>query len=487
MKTFYYFILLLLPQLCFAVTTWQGAATITLATWNTAANWTSGVPTASEQVIFNTSVTISQNVPLTSGNTIKVQNSLTIANGVTLVASDVLIDGGTFINNGTFTGNNMTYSNLGGIVINNNILSLKNLNTGNASIAGSFTNNDTLAVLMDIVVEEGVFDNNGGGTVTSAGLDVQNGGTVLNGGSFRSSGNSSSVQVNITDGGFFTNEASGTLTIDFGTSNVYSIKVQGGFNNLGTVNVGHSPFNPGSQGILVGSNGDFSNSGLFVFMIDSVNCVVVDNHGINGSYINTGHFTIVSGKNCLNSLLPIRLSSLTGKSEEGFNTISWTIEDVSTLKSSILQRSEHGSAKDLWNTISNYINENASTSSYLYKDYSMYPISFYRLKSIDQDGTIYYSSIISINNRSINKSLQLYPVPARRFIHLDGLLPTDISHLTVYNTSGLLVKEMNLYSPYTSQSKTDVDIQALPNGVYYLILSDQAKSIKEKFKFVKID
>lgn len=488
MKNLILLILVFCSSPAFAETTWIGPASMDFDAFEDDANWSDGGPTPSERVIFNTAVTIIENVPLTAANGMRIQGSLTISNGISILAADILMDGGTLTNNGKLILNNLTYSNAGGTVTNNGILSARNINVGNSAVAGTFTNNDSLAVLMNIVVEEGTFDNNSGGRITSNGVDVRTGGNFINGGILRSVGLTSSVQVEISNGGSFINESTGYFLIDFGQSNVYALRILGDFLNDGTIEVGHSPFNPDAQGILVGNTGDFTHNGLVIFRIDPDKCVVVDNSGINGSYNNNSTFTIISGDNCLNNLLPIQLTSLNGFPQSGFNTIQWTVENEIELKSYELQRSFHGNPSGLWTSVATLSPEapDVSYNKYSYRDSTMLPQSYYRLKMLYHDGLFSFSEIIAIKNSSKADMVKLFPVPGRHQLFISGLRQNEIYSLLIINSSGVVLKRIN-YPVSSGGISPAIEIESLTNGVYHLMIQNEKGWSVDRLKFIKID
>ena len=476
--------LLFFPFVAKSATTWIGPSTITAADWNTASNWSpSGKPAGSEQITFNTPVTIADNVPLTANNTLVIQNTFTINSGVTLTNGDVSISGGAIINNGVFNAHNVTYTNSGGSITNNDSMNIVNLNVGNSTHAGMFTNNSILSITKDIVVEEGVFNNTSSGTTGVNGITVQNGGTILNGGYMNSSDTTSSDQISINAGGTFTNQASGFLNVDLSTSNVYAINSQGAFSNTGAINVGDSPYNPGSKGILVGSGSSFSNTGALAFAIDPANCVITNNSGSSGSFA-TAPITIISGKNCLSTILPVTLVSFTVHAASGFNSISWIAGNEMNLAKYELQKTNSDSTSAQWITISSFMPQ--ATHIYQFNDQTKQASSFYRLKIIDVNGNYTYSVIIKINNDKANNSLLIYPTPATQTIHITGLPLGRNFAVAIINASGVTVKHF-AYSNNSLNQELQYNITDIPTGVYELVLKNNQGTILERGKFVKID
>lgn len=204
-------LLLVCPILTFAVTTYNGPSNLTAAAWNNPANWSSGIPNPCEEVRFQTAVTITEALPMGAGNDVDIlgSGSLTVASGVTVRGGNLWINGpsGAFINNGVANFNNITYSSIspntvGASITNNGTLSARNLNIGGGNTyVGTFTNNGSVSISMDIVIEEGTITNNQGASISSMGLDVRPGGVFDNYGANTSAGPYISTKIVVNAGG----------------------------------------------------------------------------------------------------------------------------------------------------------------------------------------------------------------------------------------------------------------------------------------------
>lgn len=411
-------IILLLPIAGFSAATWVGPAAVTIANWNNAANWSpASVPAAAEQITFNTTVTIVENVPVAVSNPLRILNpgNVTIAATVTITIGNLEVNGvaGSLTINGTLVANNVTYgTTAGGAITNSGSFTAHNLNVGNGANAGSFTNNGAVAVTSDIVVEEGLFDNNSGASATTNGITIRSGGTVLSGGTLTSAGNTSNAQINVESGGVLNNETTGILNAQITAGNAYAISISGSFTNSGTTNIGVSPYNAGSQGALAASGASFISTGLLTFSIDPANCILTNNTGDGGSF-SVARVTIYSGNNCLGTPLPVKYgaAALTCRGDSVLlywrtlleeNLVKYNIEESSDAQ--LFYKVVEGTAKGIPSDYAITIAASGITK-------------YYRIAFINRDGKAEYSNILVTHCSNINAglmSLSLQPNLLRR-------------------------------------------------------------------------
>jgi hypothetical protein len=198
--------------------TWTG---VTSTNWNTASNWTFGVPTSGTNVVIPSGTLNSPNI----NSAAAVANSVTINSGATLTMDNAntitLTSGGSFVNNGSFTaGNGTVIFDGSGTISGSGSLTFNNLtvvsgtlsfipNPSVASIAGNFI------ILDGTVTPPSLFKFNGDNSQSIAGLSYNNIEFSGNGNkTFTSDGSVSSISEIIF--------GSGSGTIDFdgnGTSN----------------------------------------------------------------------------------------------------------------------------------------------------------------------------------------------------------------------------------------------------------------------------
>ena len=96
-------------------------------------------------------------------------------------------------------------------------------------------------------------------------------------------------------------------------------------------------------------------------------------------------------------------------------------------------------------------------------------MSFYRIKTIDFDGSFDYTPIISLERKQTELQLSaVYPIPAKTNIQTEWYSPENSQvNWTILNSSGqvILNGQLPLNAGRTRQS---IDVSNLPSGVYWL-------------------
>lgn len=88
------------------------------------------------------------------------------------------------------------------------------------------------------------------------------------------------------------------------------------------------------------------------------------------------------------------------------------------------------------------------------------------------------SEIVDIRELNENKSIKVYPNPAKDVISIEDTQLNPDEVISVFNLEGQLVMSKKLIN-----SKTKIEISNLSNGIYLLKISDRDKT--EVIKFSK--
>lgn len=189
-------------------------------------------------------------------------------------------------------------------------------------------------------------------------------------------------------------------------------------------------------------------------------------------------FTLQPGeyKVYLNSfvVLPVTLTNFNGRNNGNTNILTWVVENEINLSRYELQRSING------RDFTGIATLNATGSgNYTYTDADIKsPVYFYRLKSIDIDGTYSYSSIVKLNGPVKNISIAATPNPFGNTMKLAIASPAkEAATLLLTDLSGktLLQKNINLLQGVNT---VEIDqLQSLAAGTYILnLVSAQNKT-----------
>ena len=166
--------------------------------------------------------------------------------------------------------------------------------------------------------------------------------------------------------------------------------------------------------------------------------------------------------------LPVTLASFKAfASESNSVRLDWaTAEEASTSHFEL----EHSLTGKTWSKIGEMkaAGNNTGLKSYTYIHTNPPPaVNYYRLKSVDLDGTFAYSAIESIRlggiplNRNTNE-LFVYPNPVSDRLYLNIEKPEEITAARLYNASGHEVKAAR------DIATGSLDVRRLPAGFYLL-------------------
>lgn len=353
---------------------------------------------------------------------------------------------------------------LGGTVTNEPVVSanttVNNLTTGEGrpltiNSGNTFTVNGTLT-------NNGIL--RGNGNLATASTFVNTG--VVSPGAVNAAGT-----LTVNNG--FTNNAAGAVNIEIGGTTAGSgydqLVVSGSPATLGgTLNVslinGFSPA-PGSQYIVMtypSASGTFS----------TVNLPDISPETWNVSY-NAGNVTIQ-----VNDPLPLKLLSFTAtlantnearlnwKTTAEYNVsrfeIEWSIDAGSTWQKAGVQPA---------------INQ-PGTQNYSYSHTISAPVTYYRLKMIDIDGSFTYSKTVAVRSNE-NHSFLVFPNPAKEVLYVQSSGQNEPAIARILDASGRVFKEERLQ--LNGNTSFSIDISNLLNGRYIFILQRKGKTEQQQF------
>ncbi|MBV9963990.1 MAG: T9SS type A sorting domain-containing protein [Parafilimonas sp.] len=151
------------------------------------------------------------------------------------------------------------------------------------------------------------------------------------------------------------------------------------------------------------------------------------------------------------------------------NGIEWNYN--SNISSYVVQRSYDGIH---FSSIARITASN--TSNYTYADPS--PLAgnnYYRLQTTSSSGAVNYSNVIAVTNSDIKIS----PNPATNSLHIEGLLSSNKTKITVVDFAGNIVISQQL-TP-NSGSSYNLNIVSLKPGNYLLKIESQADVVTKSF------
>ena len=196
----------------------------------------------------------------------------------------------------------------------------------------------------------------------------------------------------------------------------------------------------------------------------------------NGGTLNSWSLEIcVSQK----TVLPLTLLSFTAEKSGENSLLKWTTTNEDEVRMFQIEKLENGSYRPIGNV--NTAN-NSSKQSYSYIDKSPYTgINYYRIKTIDLNGSFVYSEIATLNfSNRIDASV--YPNPASTELHVNtNSEKAVIKNIQIFDLTG---KEYFIKANKGNGTEVSLDISSLKNGVYVLQLNTGADN--QLYKFIKI-
>ncbi|HEY0356032.1 MAG TPA: T9SS type A sorting domain-containing protein, partial [Flavisolibacter sp.] len=176
------------------------------------------------------------------------------------------------------------------------------------------------------------------------------------------------------------------------------------------------------------------------------------------------------------SILPVDILSFTGEAQNTSNKLQWKVGNEQNLSHYELERSSNGNS---FNKIGSVNATGAST--YHYNDVlSNLQSYYYRLRSVDLDGTSRYSGVVHIKRNSL-ASMQVLGNPFHNSIEMKITLPQNgKGQVELFDAAGKLVKkkDQNFLSGQSVYSVGNLD--HLPAGTYFLEVTIGQQRWKQK-------
>lgn len=107
-------------------------------------------------------------------------------------------------------------------------------------------------------------------------------------------------------------------------------------------------------------------------------------------------------------------------------------------------------------------------------------VSYYRLKQVDFNGESTYSSVITVEMPRMVETISVIPNPANNSAYFLFTAPeNEVVYLQIYESGGKRVKASS-HSVGAGENNMNIDLSDIPNGVYYVLMTSQAKLYKAK-------
>jgi Secretion system C-terminal sorting domain len=164
---------------------------------------------------------------------------------------------------------------------------------------------------------------------------------------------------------------------------------------------------------------------------------------------------------------PLRFLSFTGEKINRTTALQWTTDNEVNTSHFEIERSKNGVS---FNSIGRVNSVNSSgVHRYSFTDIApVEGINFYRLKQVDRDRRISYTTIIKILHNSFGQVISLHPNPATNFVNIDFVSKRNLLLVGIFDAQGRQVLQTSL----TNQGIIKLNISKLATGSYTIQISD---------------
>jgi hypothetical protein len=183
------------------------------------------------------------------------------------------------------------------------------------------------------------------------------------------------------------------------------------------------------------------------------------------------------------SILPVDFVKFDAQCSPAGNNLTWTTASEKDNAYFDVQKSTDGST---WTSIGrvNGAGSSNSTKTYQFTDHSG-GTAQYRIKQVDNNGAVAYSSIVRTSCSSSSFYVKLYPIPARDKLTLVVNLDKAVkSNVYVVDNNGRVVMSLPLTMNKGVNNFT-LDVSHLSQGQYYLQSTAEEVKINHRFTITR--
>ena len=178
------------------------------------------------------------------------------------------------------------------------------------------------------------------------------------------------------------------------------------------------------------------------------------------------------------TVTPVKLLSFKAAKVENQVNLTWSYTNPLEVKNFELEHSTNGKEFITLTSI-NFINNNSNIYNEAYTDgFPTAGVNYYRLKTIDKNGTYSYSEIVRVLN-STKLTVSVSPNPVKDVLHIShNLNINNLSTLSVYSLEG---KKLLMNNITVQTSDISMNIENLKSGTYILVIDNKVESTSAKF------
>ena len=163
-----------------------------------------------------------------------------------------------------------------------------------------------------------------------------------------------------------------------------------------------------------------------------------------------------------NGALPVTWVQVAAKKVNETTLVTWSTASEKGTDRFEIERSLNGKTFEKIGHVSAVGNSN-TLQNYSFRDAQNIPsTTFYRIKSVDFDGTTEYSKTVVVQFNALQVSM--FPNPTTGKVTLQGV---DKAEIEIVNTLGKVVSKFNFNGNFNSE----IDLAQLPDGIYFISIT----------------
>jgi Secretion system C-terminal sorting domain len=172
--------------------------------------------------------------------------------------------------------------------------------------------------------------------------------------------------------------------------------------------------------------------------------------------------------------LPLNITNFAGVAKQGFNTINWTLQNVTGINKVSLESSKNGI--DYSEIYQNTISNNTSGLTGDFTDNKANNTTYYRLKIYNNTGSFNYSNILILNQKILAQSITLSPNPIKDYTTVN-LYKSQSGKIQfkLLTTTG---KQVASEEKFLTQGQQSIQLnftKGQPMGLYILTIVEDKK------------
>jgi len=172
------------------------------------------------------------------------------------------------------------------------------------------------------------------------------------------------------------------------------------------------------------------------------------------------------------SVLPLKLLQWSGTAFDNYNQLSWQTAEEVNVKQFDVEYSADGISFTNAGTI---LAKNLPNSAYTFRHYIQSNVSYYRLKTTNDNGKVEYTAIIALKNNSQKREHVIYSYNGNTKQIWLNIPANEKADFQLFSFNGQKVLQVSNY-----QNNAIIDLQKIPAGIYIgkIILTNRIVSEK---------